>query len=56
MGTDLVRLDREVVIPEVPRTAHLGVAGAHFQGPEAKKAFLSRAFSHSTDIRLNITR
>ncbi|XP_050727643.1 protein O-linked-mannose beta-1,2-N-acetylglucosaminyltransferase 1-like isoform X2 [Eriocheir sinensis] len=56
MGTDVVRLGREVVIPEVPRTAHLGVAGVHFQGPDAKKAFLNRAFSHSTDIQLNVTR
>lgn len=55
MGTELVRMGREIVIPEVPRTAHSGVAGAHWQGPQAKEAFLSRAFSHQIDIHLNVT-
>lgn len=54
MGTDLVRRGREVVIPEVSRTAHLGLAGAHVQG-QAKKAFLNRALSNHTDVHLNVT-
>lgn len=55
MGTELVHQGREVVIPEVPRSAHLGVLGAHSQGSQGKRAFLSRAFSHNTDVHLNVT-
>ena len=55
MGTGLVRRGREVVIPEVSRTAHSGITGAHFQGSNAKDIFLRRALSNHTDTVLNVT-
>ncbi|KAK8407338.1 hypothetical protein O3P69_002103 [Scylla paramamosain] len=55
MDTGIVRMGREVVVPEVSRTAHSGVTGAHFAGSRARETFLRRALSSHSDTYLNIT-
>ncbi|XP_071529625.1 protein O-linked-mannose beta-1,2-N-acetylglucosaminyltransferase 1-like [Panulirus ornatus] len=55
VGTGLVRRGRELIIPEVSRTAHAGLTGAHFSGLLTKKRFFNKPLSSDALTVLNLT-
>ncbi|KAK4315861.1 hypothetical protein Pmani_012943 [Petrolisthes manimaculis] len=54
MDSELVRLEREVVIPEMPRTDHHGTTGVHTVDPKNTAGFSNKALSNGTHTRLDL--
>ncbi|XP_069939562.1 protein O-linked-mannose beta-1,2-N-acetylglucosaminyltransferase 1-like [Cherax quadricarinatus] len=55
MGCGLVRRGRELVIPEVSRTAHAGLSGTHFSGLLTQQLFSNKPLSDDPKTVVNLT-
>ncbi|XP_047495354.1 protein O-linked-mannose beta-1,2-N-acetylglucosaminyltransferase 1-like isoform X2 [Penaeus chinensis] len=55
MGTGLVRRGRELIIPEISRTVHAGLTGAHVNGFLTKRRFSNKPITTDPNTRVNIT-
>ena len=57
MGSSLVRLNRSVVVPEVPRVRHGGLTGGvHVGGPEATYLLREKPVTSHVDNTVDIER
>ncbi|KAK7084480.1 hypothetical protein SK128_013496 [Halocaridina rubra] len=55
MGSGLVRKGREIIIPEISRTSHDGIDGAHLSGFLMKRRYSNKPLSTDPNVVLNLT-
>ena len=55
LGSESIRQDRSVVVPEVPRVKHGGVSGVHVVGPESALLIADKPITHA-DVDLDVKR